>query len=108
MSAASPLDPDAPPPGVVPALVARFLEGPLSAMFIAFALLAGAIAIVATPREEEPQIVVPMADVFVDFPGHSAAEVEQLVTTPLERLLWQIDGVEHVYSVSRRDQAMVT
>ncbi len=77
-------------------------------MFIAFALLAGALAILATPREEEPQIVVPMADVLVDFPGHSAAEVEQLVTTPLERLLWQIDGVEHVYSVSRSDRAMVT
>mgnify|MGYP000154624287 CR=1 FL=1 len=108
MSCLAPPDPDASPAGAVPALVARFLDGPLAAMFIAFALLAGGIAIVATPREEEPQIVVPMADIFVDFPGHTAAEVEQLVTTPLERILWQLDGVEHVYSVSRRDQAMVT
>ena len=55
-----------------------------------------------TPREEEPQIVVPMVDVLVEFPGHSPAEVEQLVAVPLERLLWQIGGVEHVYSISRR------
>ena len=61
-----------------------------------------------TPREEEPQIVVPLADVMVSAPGATAAEVERLVTTPLERLLWQIDGVEHVYSQSRRGRAVVT
>ena len=59
-------------------------------------------ALVVTPREEDPQIVVPLADVFVNFPGHSAAEVEQLVTTPLEKILYQIDGVEYVYSMSQR------
>jgi multidrug efflux pump subunit AcrB len=65
------------------------------------------MAIFMTPREEEPQIVVPMVDVMVNFPGHSPEEVEQLVTVPLERLLWQISGVEHVYSVSNRDSAFV-
>jgi multidrug efflux pump subunit AcrB len=64
--------------------------------------------VLATPREEEPQIVVPTADVLVSFPGASAEEVEQLVAAPLEKLLWQIDGVEHVYSVSRRGGAAVT
>ena len=61
-----------------------------------------------TPREEDPQIVVPLADVYVNFPGHSAAEVEQLVTTPLEKILYQIDGVEYVYSMSRENQAIIT
>ncbi|OQY47367.1 MAG: acriflavine resistance protein B, partial [Desulfobacteraceae bacterium 4572_87] len=65
-------------------------------------------AVLMTPREEEPQIVVPLADIYVNAPGASATEVEKLVATPLERLLWQIDGVEYVYSVSRRDMAIVT
>ncbi len=51
---------------------------------------------------------MPMADVLVRYPGASAEEVEKLVATPLEKLLWQIDGVEHVYSMSRRDGAVVT
>src|SRR5512144_559522 len=89
--------------GLVQRIVRVFVTGPLSPV-----LLIGAVASVATPREEDPQIVVPMADVLVSFPGASAAEVEQLVTTPLEKLLWQERGVEHVYSVSRRDGAVVT
>jgi multidrug efflux pump subunit AcrB len=84
-----------------------FLTGPLSMIFISLAVLLGIMAIFMTPREEEPQIVVPMVDVMVNFPGHSPEEVEQLVTVPLERLLWQISGVEHVYSVSNRDSAFV-
>ncbi len=88
--------------------VRHFLTGPLSAIFIAMAMILGLMAIFLTPREEEPQIVVPMVDVQVNFPGHSPEEVEQLVTVPLERLLWQVDGVEHVYSISHRDSAFVT
>jgi multidrug efflux pump subunit AcrB len=85
-----------------------FLTGPASLLLVAAALVLGGMALLLTPREEEPQIVVPMVDVAVRYPGHSPAEVEQQVTTPLERLLWQTTGVEHVYSVSRRDGAMVT
>ncbi|MDD5697324.1 MAG: efflux RND transporter permease subunit [Victivallaceae bacterium] len=96
------------PPGLIIKTVKTFLTGPLSMIFIALAVLLGIMAVFLTPREEEPQIVVPMVDVTVQFPGHSPAEVEQLVTIPLERLLWQIDGVEHVYSISRRDSAFVT
>ncbi|GMU82959.1 MAG: multidrug transporter AcrB [Planctomycetota bacterium] len=66
------------------------------------------MALLITPREEDPQIVVPLADVFVAAPGLSAAEIEQQVTTPLERILYQIDGVEYVYSMSRPDSAIVT
>ncbi|MDY0175905.1 MAG: efflux RND transporter permease subunit [Lentisphaeria bacterium] len=88
--------------------VRLFLSGPLSGIFIAAALCAGIVALILTPREEDPQIIVPMADVEVSFPGHSPEECEQLVTRPLERLLWQLDGVEHVYSSSSRDGCMVT
>jgi multidrug efflux pump subunit AcrB len=93
---------------LVQRIVRAFLTGPLASMLLIVALAAGAVAVLATPREEEPQIVVPMADVFVSYPGASAEEVERLVATPLEKLLWQVDGVEHVYSQSQRDGALVT
>ena len=96
------------PKGFIPHLVGKFLTSKLSILMMIFSLSLGATAITLTPREEEPQIVVPMADVFVQAPGAGAWEVENLVATPLERLLWQIDGVEYVYSVSRRDSAVVT
>jgi len=94
--------------GIVQRIVRAFVTGPLSLLLLVVSAAAGAVAVLATPREEEPQIVVPMADVFVSFPGASAEEVEKLVATPLEKLLWQVDGVEHVYSISRRDGAVVT
>ncbi|MFA5863581.1 MAG: efflux RND transporter permease subunit [Phycisphaerae bacterium] len=90
------------------AIVNKFLNSNLSIILIILSLVAGGVALWITPREEDPQIVVPLADVFVNFPGHSAKEVEQLVAVPLEKLLFQIDGVEHVYSMSREGQAVVT
>ncbi|WP_462328147.1 efflux RND transporter permease subunit, partial [Desulfobaculum sp.] len=96
------------PRGLIAAIVNTFLETRLSILLVIAAFALGTAAVLITPREEEPQIVVPMADVHVQAPGASAEEVEKLVTTPLERLLWQIDGVEHVYSTSRRDSAMAT
>lgn len=110
---------DAPPPqtqppqtpqptGIVQRIVEMFLGGNLSIMLCVVALLAGLAALLVTPREEEPQITVPMADVIVDVPGASAHEVERQVTTRLERLLYQIDGVEYVYSTSRTNQAVIT
>ena len=89
-------------------IVKIFLESNLSLILILLATVVGLAALGLTPREEDPQIVVPLADVYVNFPGHSAAEVEQLVTTPLERILYQIDGVEYVYSMSRENQAIIT
>jgi len=89
-------------------IVDRFLDGNLSVILIILAVVAGAAALLLTPREEEPQIVVPMADVYVSMPGASAKEVERQVATRLEKLLWQVDGVEYVYSMSRPDQAVVT
>ncbi len=94
--------------GILPSIVRYFLTSHMSIILALAALALGVAAILITPREEEPQMVVPMADVMVQVPGASADEVEKLVTTPLERLLWQIDGVEYVYSVSRKDAAAVT
>ena len=89
-------------------IVEAFVTGHLSPLLLLLAMAAGAFALWVTPREEEPQIVVPIADVLVDVPGASAAEVERLVATRLEKLLMQIDGVEYVYSASRAHQAIVS
>ncbi|HBM15750.1 MAG TPA: AcrB/AcrD/AcrF family protein [Lentisphaeria bacterium] len=89
-------------------IVRVFLESNLSIVLIILAIVVGLAAVFMTPREEDPQIVVPLADIYVNFPGHSAKEVEQLVSTPLERILYQIDGVEYVYSMSRENQAIIT
>jgi multidrug efflux pump subunit AcrB len=89
-------------------IVKIFLDSNLSLILILLATIVGFAALWLTPREEDPQIVVPLADIYVNFPGHSAAEVEQLVATPLEKILFQIDGVEYVYSMSREGQAIIT
>ncbi|HLK18615.1 MAG TPA: efflux RND transporter permease subunit [Bryobacteraceae bacterium] len=72
----------------------------LTPLVIAASLLLGAFAVWKLPREEEPQIIVPMVDVFVRMPGASAREVEERVTKPMEKLLWEIPGVEYIYSTS--------
>ena len=67
----------------------------------------GLLAIVILPREEEPQIKIPVFDLFVSMPGASAAEVEARVSAPLERLTWEIPGVEYLYSTSQPGRALV-
>ncbi len=90
------------------ALLNRTLKGGIPLFLMGAGLLAGIISLQLTPREEEPQIVVPMVSVSVSAPGLSAAEVDRQVTTPLEKLLAQIRGVEHVYAVSATASAEVT
>ena len=94
--------------GFIYRLVETFLRGNLSAIMIVLVILLGAWALLVTPREEEPQIVVPLADIFIEVPGASAREVERQVATRLEKLLYQIDGVEYVYSMSMPNRAVVT
>ncbi len=89
-------------------IVEVFLRGDIAILLTVVSLILGGVALWLTPREEEPQIVVPMADVLVSAPGLSAEEVEQQVTSRLEKLLYQIDGVEYVYSMSRPSQSVVT
>ncbi|MGK2927072.1 MAG: efflux RND transporter permease subunit [Lysobacterales bacterium] len=89
-------------------LVRRSLDGGIPLFLFIGALIAGMIALHYTPREEEPQIVVPMVDVLVSAPGLSAEQVARQVTIPVEKLLNQIPGVEHLYSTSTAGQAAVT
>jgi multidrug efflux pump subunit AcrB len=83
-----------------------FINSKLTPLIMVFSILLGAFAVLRTPREEEPQIVVPMMDVFVEMPGSTAQEVEQRVTTPMEKLIWEIPGVEYVYSTTRPGLSM--
>ena len=85
-----------------------FLDSKLTPLIIAASLGLGALALLATPREEEPQIRVPMVDVMVAWPGAEPAEVENRIVAPIERILWGVPGVEHIYSVSRPGMGMVT
>jgi multidrug efflux pump subunit AcrB len=93
--------------GLAGRLAATFIPSKLTPLFIIGSMALGAFAIAMLPREEEPQIVVPMVDVFVALPGASPAEVEQRVTRPLEKLLWEVPGVEYLYSTSSPGQSMV-
>jgi multidrug efflux pump subunit AcrB len=98
---------DPPQLGLAGRLAATFMHSKLTPLLIVGALVLGAFAILNTPREEEPQIIVPMMDVLVKMPGASPQEVEHRVTTPMEKLIWEIPGVEYVYSTSSAGQSMV-
>jgi multidrug efflux pump subunit AcrB len=89
-------------------LISSVLASKLPFIILVLSMLAGIMALNYTPREEEPQIVVPMIDVVVNAPGVNVKQVERLVTTPLEKLLAQVNGVEHVYSVTNNSQTRVT
>ncbi|PHR83907.1 MAG: acriflavine resistance protein B [Colwellia sp.] len=89
-------------------LISSVLASKLPFIILVLSMLAGLISLNYTPREEEPQIVVPMIDVVVNAEGVNVQQVERLVTTPLEKLLAQVSGVEHVYSVTNNSQTVVT
>ena len=93
--------------GLAGRLAAAFIHSRLTPLMIVASVLLGVYAVLALPREEEPQIVVPMIDVFVDMPGASPTEVEQRITRPLERILWEVPGVEYLYSTSDPGRAMI-
>jgi multidrug efflux pump subunit AcrB len=93
--------------GVAGRLAATFIPSKLTPLLILGSIALGAFATIALPREEEPQIIVPMVDVFVALPGASPSEVEQRVTRPMEKLLWEVPGVEYLYSTSSPGQSMV-
>src|SRR3954452_6762194 len=87
-------------------LAAAFINSKLTPLFVVASVLLGIFALVKFPREEEPQIIVPMIDIFVEMPGASAREVEERVTKPMEKLLWEIPGVEYIYSTSSPGASM--
>ncbi len=90
------------------AVAQRFLNSKLTPLLIGASLAAGVGGLLTTPREEEPQIRVPMIDVAVGLPGGSPREVEQRIVEPLERAIWEIPGVEYVYSAAQPDGALIT
>ena len=83
-----------------------FVDSKLTPLIVVTSILLGAAAVALLPREEEPQIKVPMVDVLVSMPGFSAKEVEERATRPMEKLLWEIPGVEYIYSTSRPGEGM--
>lgn len=94
--------------GIAGKIAHVFLQSKLTPLLVIAVLLAGFFAVFTTPREEEPQIVVPMIDIFVPFPGASAQETEERIAKPLEKKMSEIKGVEYVYSMSRPGLAIVT
>ena len=94
--------------GISGAIAQRFLNSKLTPLLTAFALVLGLGAVLSTPREEEPQIRVPMIDVAVGLPGATPREVERRLVEPLERAIWEVPDVEYVYSAAHSDGAMVT
>lgn len=94
--------------GIAGRLAKAFIKSKLTPIIIAASVLIGIGAVVMLPREEEPQIIVPMIDVMVQMPGSDAKEVENRITSPVEKLLWEIPGVEYIYSRSAPGMSMAT
>src|SRR5512141_625578 len=98
---------DLPPPlGFAGRIAHAFIDSKLTPLIIITSVLLGVASILMLPREEEPQIKVPMIDVLVSMPGFSAKEVEERATRPMEKLLWEIPGVEYIYSTSREGESL--
>ncbi|MCD6352405.1 MAG: efflux RND transporter permease subunit, partial [Armatimonadetes bacterium] len=85
-----------------------FINNSLTPVIVLGAIFAGIFAAAVLPREEEPQIVVPMIDIFVGYPGARPKEVEERIVKPMEKLLWEVKGVEYIYSTSMPNMGMLT
>ncbi|KAA3632012.1 MAG: AcrB/AcrD/AcrF family protein, partial [Proteobacteria bacterium] len=94
--------------GISGRIAATFLRSEITPLLALVGLLLGFFAVLVTPREEEPQIDVTFANVFIPFPGASVSEVEKLVTSPAEQVLSEIEGIKHVYSISQPGMAVLT
>jgi multidrug efflux pump subunit AcrB len=98
--------PDSARLGIAGRIAQTFIDSKLTPLLILTSILLGAAATLLLPREEEPQIKVPMIDVLVSMPGFSAREVEERATRPMEKLLWEIPNVEYIYSTSREGEGL--
>src|SRR5512141_2960038 len=85
-----------------------FINSKLTPLLVVASLLLGLYAVLVTPREEEPQIVVPMVDIYLPLPGSTPKEVEERVVKPYEAKMWEINGVEYVYSMSSPGMGVIT
>ncbi len=93
-------------PGIAGSVAHAFINSKLTPLILIASIALGAAAVVLLPREEEPQIVVPMIDIFVSYPGASPKEVQSRIVRPMERLLWEIPGVEYIYSTASPGSSM--
>ncbi len=93
--------------GIAGNIAKSFITSKITPLFLLASILIGLAAIVFTPKEEEPQIVVPMVDVFIPYPGASAKEVERKISTRFEKLLWEIKGMDYVYSISKPGMSLI-
>ena len=98
--------PDSAHLGIAGRIARTFIDSKLTPLLVITSILLGAAATLLLPREEEPQIKVPMVDVLVAMPGCSAREVEERATRPMEKLLWEIPNVEYIYSTSREGESL--
>lgn len=89
-------------------LAEKFVHSKLTLVFVILSLLMGVLAVFLTPKEEEPQISVPMIDISIGAPGLNAKEIEEKLTEPVERAVWGLEGVEYVYSTSGPNGMLVT
>lgn len=87
--------------GIAGRVARAFITSKLTPLIVIASIILGLFAVIVTPREEEPQIIVPMIDVYVSYPGASAQEVDERVTKPMSKLLWEIKGVEYIYTISK-------
>ena len=93
--------------GIAGKIAASFLRSKLTILLMVVFLLIGTYATMHIPREEEPQIEVPMADIFIGYPGAAPQEIESKVVAPMEKIISNIKGVEYVYSTSMKEKAML-
>ncbi|WPL16571.1 Multidrug transporter MdtB [Thiorhodovibrio winogradskyi] len=94
--------------GIAGQIAAYFIDSPLTPLLLLTTLGIGILGLLTTPRQEDPDISVPMVDIKLRYPGASSGQVARLAVEPLERLMSELSDVEHVYSVSRREQALIT
>lgn len=94
--------------GIAGRIANTFIQSKLTPLIVIASLVIGIFAVVITPREEESQILVPMIDVFVFYPGASSKEVEDRVTRPMGQLLWEVEGVEYLYTMSKPGMSLAT
>ena len=97
-----------PPLGIAGRMARQFIDSPVTPLLIIAALVIGVLGLLFTPRQEDPKISVPMIDLMVRYPGVPPKQVESLVTSPLERLMSEVPDIKHVYSATRRGEAVVT
>ncbi|MEN8167469.1 MAG: efflux RND transporter permease subunit, partial [Pseudomonadota bacterium] len=97
-----------PPLGLAGGIARSFIDSPLSPLLLLASMFVGILGLIFAPRQEDPEILVPMIDIFISYPGASPEQVASLAIDPLERMMSEIPGIKHIYSASEHEQGIVT